>query len=85
MLLADGQEAGVSEETKSGPIRTYDVVGMSCEHCVRAVRSELERVEGVQHVEVDLASGKVTVESERTLSDDEVAAAVDEAGYELAR
>lgn len=62
---------------------TYTVSGMSCEHCVAAVRAELGKVEGVTGVEVDLGSGRVTVTSDRPLDRAAVAAAVDEAGYEL--
>ncbi|MFO7278821.1 MAG: copper ion binding protein [Thermoanaerobacterales bacterium] len=62
---------------------TYTVSGMSCEHCVAAVRAELGKVEGVTGVEVDLDSGRVTVTSDRPLDRAAVAAAVDEAGYEL--
>lgn len=63
---------------------TYTVTGMTCEHCVRAVREEIGKVEGVTSVGVDLGSGRVTVESAKPLDDAEVAAAVDEAGYALA-
>lgn len=62
---------------------TFTVSGMSCEHCVAAVRTELGKVEGVTGVEVDLDSGRVTVTSDRPLDRAAVAAAVDEAGYEL--
>lgn len=62
---------------------TFTVSGMSCEHCVAAVRTELGKVEGVTGVEVDLGSGRVTVTSDRPLDRAAVAAAVDEAGYEL--
>jgi copper ion binding protein len=61
----------------------YDVKGMTCDHCVRAVSSELGGISGVEEVQVDLSSGKVTVISEQPLDHDAVAAAVDEAGYEL--
>ena len=64
--------------------RTYTVTGMTCDHCVRAVTEELERLPGVVGVAVELATGRVTVESEAALDDAVVAAAVDEAGYELA-
>lgn len=64
---------------------TYTVVGMTCDHCVRSVKSEVAKLEGVTAVEVDLASGRVTVESERPVGPEAFAAAVDEAGYELAR
>ena len=62
----------------------YTVAGMSCEHCVRAVTEELTKLDGVRRVEVDLASGAVSVESDAPLDDAAVAAAVDEAGYEVA-
>ena len=63
---------------------TYTVSGMTCGHCVQAVTEELSALEGVEGVQVDLASGAVTVTSEAPLTDDAVRAAVDEAGYELA-
>jgi copper chaperone CopZ len=63
---------------------TYTVTGMTCEHCVQAVTGEISTLPGVAEVRVDLASGAVTVTSEAPLTDDDVRAAVDEAGYELA-
>ena len=62
---------------------TYTVTGMTCDHCVRAVQSEVAAIDGVDDVAVDLESGKVTVESSRPLDDAEVTAAVEEAGYEI--
>ncbi|MBL3960688.1 heavy-metal-associated domain-containing protein, partial [Bacteroides thetaiotaomicron] len=44
--------------------KNYYVEGMTCEHCVAAVTEELENVAGAQGVEVDLASGRVTVTGE---------------------
>ena len=65
-------------------ISTYTVSGMTCGHCVAAVTQELSKLDGVSHVDVDLGSGRVTVESDEPLDDDDVAAAVDEAGYTVA-
>jgi len=62
---------------------TYQVTGMTCEHCVRAVTEELESVPGVSAVTVALAPGgesAVTVTSDAPLSTEAVAAALDEAG-----
>ncbi|MFC7492791.1 MULTISPECIES: heavy-metal-associated domain-containing protein [unclassified Nocardioides] len=64
--------------------RTYRVNGMTCGHCVSAVTSELGSLDTVTDVQVDLATGDVTVQSGRPLTEPEVAAAIDEAGYELA-
>lgn len=63
---------------------TYTVIGMSCEHCVASVTEELSAIEGVVDVSVSLATGAVTVTSERELSTAEVTEAITEAGYRLA-
>ncbi len=63
---------------------TYTVTGMTCQHCVNAVTSELTELAGVQDVRVDPGTGAVTVTSDTPLAEDDVRAAVDEAGYELA-
>jgi copper chaperone len=62
---------------------TYTVVGMTCDHCVRSVMDEVKKIPGVTDVDVDLASGAVTVTSESDLDTSVVRAAVDEAGYDL--
>jgi copper chaperone len=63
---------------------TYTVSGMTCDHCVSAVTTELTGLPGVHDVRVELAAGLVIVDSDAPLSPDEVRNAVDEAGYELA-
>ena len=65
--------------------KTYTVTGMTCSHCVNAVDSEVRQIPGVTGVAVDLGSGAVTVTSDQPVDDAAVAAAVDEAGYEIAR
>ena len=62
---------------------TYTVAGMSCEHCVNAVAGELRKLEGVSEVTVDLDQGTAVVVSRAELDRADVAAAIDEAGYEL--
>ncbi len=62
---------------------TYDVAGMTCDHCVRAVTTELSALQGVRDVVVQVAAGKVTVRSDRPLELVVVRAAIDEAGDEL--
>ncbi|MDQ1084890.1 MULTISPECIES: heavy-metal-associated domain-containing protein [Microbacterium] len=64
------------------------VEGMTCDHCVRAVTEELSALEGVDVVWVDLRVGDASlVRIARTadVSDDDIAAAIDEAGYTLSR
>lgn len=48
-----------------------------------AVTTEVGRLPGVTEVKVDLDTGRVDVSSAGPLTVDEVAAAVDEAGYRL--
>jgi copper chaperone CopZ len=69
------------------PTTAYKVSGMTCHHCVRAVKDEVGGLDGVSADEVDLVEGgvsTVTVTSAAPLDDAAVATAVDEAGYALA-
>jgi copper chaperone len=59
----------------------YRVDGMSCEHCVVAVTSEVGDVAGVQAVDVDLETKLVRV-SGAAIDASAVVAAIDEAGYD---
>ncbi|GAB2960194.1 heavy-metal-associated domain-containing protein [Nonomuraea sp. NPDC052634] len=62
---------------------TYTVNGMTCGHCVSSVKEEVSEVPGVTGVEVDLATGLLTVSSDEPVARDLIASAVKEAGYEL--
>ena len=62
---------------------TYTVVGMTCGHCVNSVTEEVTQVPGVTGVDVDLASGGLTVTG-ADIDDTAVRAAVEEAGYQVA-
>jgi len=62
---------------------TFQVSGMTCAHCVAAVTDEVSGVAGVSGVQVDLASGVVTVTGDQPVQEPAVRAAVEEAGYEL--
>ena len=64
--------------------RTYTVTGMTCEHCVASVTEEISELDGVSAVDVELASGAVTVTSAQPLDQADVRTAVEEAGYKLA-
>ncbi len=63
----------------------YKVEGMTCGHCEHAVSSEIKKLAGVSEVRASSESGAVVVESAAALNVDEVAAAVEEAGYTLVR
>lgn len=67
--------------------RTLDVVGMTCSHCEHAVTAELMEVDGVSSVSIELNPGavsRVTVEAADGITNEQLAAAISEAGYELA-
>jgi len=64
--------------------QTFQVTGMTCGHCVAAVKEEVGAIADVTDVAVDLTEGRVTVGSHREVTAAELAAAVDEAGYQLA-
>jgi copper chaperone len=64
-------------------VQSYAVTGLTCGHCVHAVSSEISALAGVTEVDVDLDAGgtsTVRVTTEAPLSDEQIAAALDEAG-----
>ncbi len=64
---------------------SYTVTGMTCGHCVKAVKDEVLAIPGVTGVDLDLA-GAMRVHSEAPVDFDRVVEAVYEAGdqYSLA-
>jgi copper chaperone len=74
----------VSQSEDTLEARAFTVEGMTCAHCVLSVREEVSAVPGVSAVDVDLASGRMTVSGEQ-FDEHAVRAAVAEAGYEVAR
>jgi copper chaperone len=63
--------------------RIYTVQGMTCRHCVSSVKEEVSEIAGVARVDVDLETGRLTVAGDG-FGDEDVRAAVEEAGYEVA-
>ena len=59
----------------------YTVSGMSCGHCAQSVTEEIAALPGVAEVDVDVPAGRVAVRAEAALAEDDVRAAVAEAGY----
>ena len=62
---------------------TFQVEGMTCDHCRTAVTTEVSAVPGVENVNVDVEAGTVTVSADQPVDRSDIAAAVDEAGYTL--
>lgn len=59
---------------------SFDVRGMTCNHCVKAVTTSIHEIDPAAKVDVDLATGRVEVDSDRPA--DAIAKAIVEAGYE---
>ncbi len=60
----------------------FDVGGMTCAACQAHVEKAVEKLDGVQSVAVNLLSGSMTVDfDENALTDEDICAAVDRAGY----
>lgn len=64
--------------------KTFQVSGMSCDHCENAIRAELDELTDISVVEVSSDTGLLTVAFAEgsTVTDEKIIEAVDEAGYE---
>ena len=64
-------------------METIKIEGMSCKHCVMAVKKAIESLNGVQSAEVDLEAKQAIVDfDEKKLKLEDIRAAIQEAGYE---
>ena len=59
------------------------VEGMSCVNCVRYVTEALQGLSGVRDVNIDLSTGKVTLDRSDSVTLDDIADAVQNAGYKV--
>lgn len=58
------------------------IEGMSCNHCVMAVKNALSEIEGISHVDVELNNNRAIVEGDN-LSDEVLKGQIEEAGYDV--
>ncbi len=74
-----------SEQSEGGMAmkRELKVEGMMCQHCVQHVTNALQAVEGVEKAQVDLKKKRAVVTLNAPVSDEALAAAVKDAGYEV--
>ncbi len=79
----ESAQAETTAEAAAADGKVYSVGGMTCGHCVSSVSGEIGKVGGVTGVAVDLPTGAVTV-SGAGFTDEEIRAAVEQAGYQLA-
>jgi len=63
--------------------KTIEINGMTCGHCAARVKKELEKIEGVESVEVNVEEKKAVVSLNTAISEVKLKAAVEEAGYEV--
>ena len=64
-------------------IHQVNIEGMTCGNCVQHVKKALLALPGVTTVEVDLASQSATLQGSAQPSREQIASALDAAGYAL--
>lgn len=64
-------------------MKKIKIEGMSCNHCVMAVKKALSGIEGVENVEVDLKSGEATFEETSPVDPEVIRKTVADEGYEV--
>lgn len=66
-------------------VNEYQVTGMTCGHCEASVREEVGEIAGVTDIEVSAETGRLVVTGQDGIEDQQVLAAVQEAGYTAVR
>lgn len=60
-------------------MQVFNVQGMTCGHCVRAVTNAIKGEDPAADVQIDLAKGEVRVQSQ--LANEQVVGLIEEEGY----
>jgi copper chaperone len=63
------------------PMQVFNVQGMTCGHCVKAVTRAVQEQDAAAKVEVDLAARQVRVQSE--LAQERILTAIRDEGYQV--
>ncbi len=61
--------------------KTFSIPGISCGHCVNAIKSELTELEGVTNVEGDIEGKSVAVEWDAPASEESIKNKLSEINY----
>jgi formate dehydrogenase gamma subunit len=80
---ANGASAGIGERKEVSKMTTVKVKGMTCQHCVMAVKKALGYVDGIRNVEVDLDKSEVRFENPGGVAAEKIQEAVETAGYQV--
>lgn len=68
----------------SNSIVTFDVEGMSCNHCVNSIKNAVGALKGVENVAVDLTQKKVTIKyTAELLSTQKLKETIEDQGFEI--
>lgn len=63
--------------------KVFNVAGMSCNHCVMAVKEAVEDVEGVSSCAVDLEKGTAKVVFSADVAESDIVSAIEEEGFKV--
>jgi len=64
-------------------MRTYEIKGMSCDHCVRSVGQAAGLVQGLNKPSIDLEKKTLSFEEDKTFNVRQLEMELKQAGYEL--
>ncbi len=64
-------------------MKQIKIKGMNCQHCVAAVTGALGKIDGIQNVKVDLATGLASFDETKPVDEKAVLAAIRKAGYDV--
>lgn len=83
---ASSESSGPTDAATASVTRTFHVEGMTCRACAATLEVQLSQLPGVAEANVSYADGIATIQSpsDQPSIDDEVRAAVEQAGFKLA-
>lgn len=81
MAMQTTNNRASTQQSATLAITTLAITGMTCGSCRRHVSAALEQVEGVEQVDVNLATNSASVRHSPNVASAALIAAITEAGY----
>lgn len=64
-------------------MKVVKITGMSCRHCVEAVKKALSEIDGVKNIKVSLERGEASFDEEKPVDMEMVRKQIEQAGYKV--
>ncbi len=62
-------------------MKTFNITGMTCEHCAISIEKALNKINGIQKASVSLVNNRAIIDTDKSITDKDIIDVVKKVGY----